>query len=337
MPYRLKLDEDVRKAFRRIAREQVDLALAELAADPVSASCVHASRKALKRLRALISAATPALGAKAARKHDKAIRDTARLLSRRRDADVSLDTLSQLETHFGSQAVEILRPLRKHLEASSAAIGNPFDAEAVAAVRELLATAGKALVKARFDGRLDTIMQGVEASYRTGRSARTKAYAKPSDERFHALRKSVQVHWRQMALLSRAWPEEFAVRVAAARELSQLLGDDHDTAVLKLSAHSLPGADRSIICKLCERRQQELRDAVYFRAERLYCEKPPAFGRRITACWNAGRHIKAFVQSEPSAAAPDRTSREPKLPVNEGSQPRLTAKVPASARSPRRV
>ena len=29
-----------------------------------------------------------------------------------------------------------------------------------------------------------------------------------------------------MSLLARAWPDEFAVRVSAARELSQMLGDD---------------------------------------------------------------------------------------------------------------
>ena len=46
------------------------------------------------------------------------------------------------------------------------------------------------------------------------------------------MRKAVQWHWRQMSLLGRAWPDEFAVRVTAARELSQMLGDDHDLAML---------------------------------------------------------------------------------------------------------
>ena len=54
MPYRFKIDEPVEKGFRRIAREQLDVALAELAAPQVPPKGVHECRKALKRLRALV-------------------------------------------------------------------------------------------------------------------------------------------------------------------------------------------------------------------------------------------------------------------------------------------
>ena len=340
MPYRFKLDEDVRRGFRRIAREQVDLALSELNSDLVPPASVHASRKAMKRLRALVCAAAPAMGLKTARKHDKSIRDIARLLSQRRDADVCLDTLCSLETYFGAEAVAVLRPLRAHLSASAAAAGGAIDAETLRVVRQRLTNSSKRLEKLQLTGRgLETIAAGIELSYRAGRTAHNKAYRKPSDENFHDLRKSVQVHWRQMALLSRAWPEEFAVRVAAARELSQLLGDDHDLAILKLAARGLSDADQSIICKLCQRRQIELRTAARARAERLYCEKPSAFGSRMKGYWKAGRRIKAAAMpalaSLPGHA--DATGGEPSPPPNTGSQPRLAAKTPATAQSQRRA
>ncbi len=46
MPYRFKIDEPVEKGFRRIAREQLDVALAELAA-PKSGreACTNAVRR----------------------------------------------------------------------------------------------------------------------------------------------------------------------------------------------------------------------------------------------------------------------------------------------------
>lgn len=62
MPYRFKIDEPVEKGFRRIAREQVDAALQELAAPEVQPKGVHECRKSLKRLRALVRLAASALG-----------------------------------------------------------------------------------------------------------------------------------------------------------------------------------------------------------------------------------------------------------------------------------
>ncbi len=41
MPYRFKINEPVEKGFRRIAREQLDAALAELAAPEIAPSGVH--------------------------------------------------------------------------------------------------------------------------------------------------------------------------------------------------------------------------------------------------------------------------------------------------------
>ena len=46
MPYRFKIDEPVEKGFRRIAREQLDLALTELAPAPkfCPRACTSAAR-----------------------------------------------------------------------------------------------------------------------------------------------------------------------------------------------------------------------------------------------------------------------------------------------------
>ncbi len=59
-----------------------------------------------------------------------------------------------------------------------------------------------------------------------------------TDEDFHALRKSVQQHWRHMQLLSRAWPEALSARADEAKALSQLLGEDHDLYVLRSFAEA---------------------------------------------------------------------------------------------------
>ncbi len=338
MPYRFKFDESVKAGFRRIVREQLEIAVAQLSSDPATDLAIHESRKALKRLRALIRCCAPALGTKAARQHNAAIRDIARRMSSRRDFDVAHQTLAQLEAHFGADAVPILQPLKAHLATRGA---NTSETLAIADRDEIvlmLQRQVKRLAKAQVKGRgYDHAIAGIEAHYRKGQNALKAALAQPTDDALHELRKSVQTHWRHMALLSRAWPDEFAARVTAARELSQLLGDDHDIAMLKAMAGGLKKAERAAIYSLCETRQAEIRAAYSSRARRLYAEPAPAFGRRMAAIWNAGRRIKpmdagidiqAASTAGPSAIVLDATSDE---------APQLAAKTLATSVSQRRA
>lgn len=339
MPYRLKFDESIRKGFRRIAREQIDLAIAELSAVDVPASAVHESRKAMKRSRALIRSFAPALGNRAARKFNRALGDIAGQLSGRRDADVALETVVQLEAHCGAEAAIALRPLRALLQSRRDAAGvGPLNIQTRDAITSELMALRTRLADVKLKGRgIDPVMQGIQASYGHGRTALKTAYAAPSDLAFHELRKSAQTHWRQMALLSRAWPEEFAARVAAARELSQLLGDDHDIAVLKTMIADLEESHRAAILTLCETRQAELRADTYFRAQRLFAERPRAFGKRITGLWTAGRRIKPMVAAVADESHSIKLLTDVPAATDIGSPPRLAAKTLAPSPSQRRA
>lgn len=340
MPYRLKFDESIRKGFRRITREQIDLAIAELSPADVTASAVHASRKALKRSRALLRSFAPALGDKAARQFNRALAGIARQLSGRRDADVALDTVVQLEAHCGAEAAIALRPLRDVLQSRRDAAGvDPIDIQTRDAITSELKALRTRLADVKLKGRgIDPVVQGIQASYSRSRKALKTAYAAPSDHAFHELRKSAQTHWRQMALLSRAWPDEFAARVTAARELSQLLGDDHDIAVLKtMVAADLNESQRTAILNLCESRQAELRADSYYRAHRLFAEPPRAFGCRITALWIAGRQIKPVTAADAGKPASVTTLADAAAPLDIGSQHNIAAKTLAPSPSQRRA
>ena len=235
MPYRFKIDEPVEKGFRRIAREQLDIAFTELAppAPNILPTGVHECRKALKRMRALVRLATPALGQRKARRRARALSEIARLLSARRDQAVMLETLAKLTSDSNSDAAATLAPLRAHLVGVVGEEPKPLDADCAAKARLMLLREAKKFAHTRFRKRGFAALEGgLEKSYRRARNAMKNAYGEPSDESFHTMRKAVQWHWRQMSLLGRAWPDEFAVRVTAARELSQMLGDDHDLAML---------------------------------------------------------------------------------------------------------
>ena len=340
MPYRFKLEEKFDSGFRRIVREQVKQAEAELSAASAPASAIHETRKAIKRLRALLKTAAPTLGAKAARKHDRVFRDIARALSSRRDDDVIEATVASLESRYGAEAVATLAPLRSALDNAQASAALVLDTARTQELREALKSEGKKLRKSRLKGfGLATVVKGTGASYGAGRRALKRASKHPTDENIHDLRKAVQAHWRHMALLSRAWPEEFAARVAVARELSQILGDDHDLVLVKSAAAQLQGEEAAktseAIVELCERRQATLREAMKPLAARLYAEQAQAFMDRMAVYVRTAR--RAFegvkksarpVQEKALDKAPEKANGAAPLEAGGGSPQTIAAKTP---------
>jgi CHAD domain-containing protein len=350
MPYRFKIDEPVEKGFRRIAREQLEFALTELAAPQVLPKGVHECRKALKRIRALVRLASPGMGYRKARRRGRALSEIARLLSARRDQAVMLETLAKLTSETQSDAALVLAPLRAHLTKLVGEGPKPLDADCAAKVRLMLLREAQKFARTRFRRNGFAALEGgLEESYRKARKAMKNAYGEPSDENFHTLRKAAQWHWRQMSLLARAWPEEFAVRVTAAHDLSQMLGDDHDLAMLigvTTRAEDISAEDKEAIVALCAHRQRALRNDAEPRAERLFAEKPKAFTKRMAAYWRfgraveQGRNVLPAARTEPqklpaSIEAESRPAAEPEKAAS--TKPRLAAKAPASAPSQRRA
>jgi hypothetical protein len=99
-----------------------------------------------------------------------------------------------------------------------------------------------------------------------------------------------------MLLLSRAWPGTMRARANAARDLSQLLGEDHDLAVLcaRIEAGELPGLTAKAaapVVSASRARQQQIRAAVVPRADRLLLERPARFRKRVVGYWAAARAI----------------------------------------------
>ncbi len=345
MAYRFKLDEPFEKALRRIARSQIDQALDELSAGEVFAKGVHESRKSLKRLRALIRLMAPAMGAKKAKARNAAVRDIGRLLESRREADVCLETLSRLEQTVGAGDRDALAPLRDGLMSQEMARPAPLDPQIAAQARALLIEEARRFSTIRIKGKgFEALSRGLEDSYRAGRRALAKATDKPATETVHELRKTVQWHWRQMSLLSRAWPDEFQARIAAARALSQILGDDHDLAMLEQSAHSLglSAAQLAEILRICQTRQSALRAIAEPLCGRLLAETPGAFQRRMAAYWHFGRQAKPAEGRDsqwPKTAenTPTGSTIEATAAISQASAPRLAAKTPGPSRSQRRV
>jgi hypothetical protein len=259
-----------------------------------------------------------------------------------------------------------LTPLQATLAAQAEGQPERLDPNTADRARVLLMREAKKIVRLAFNKHgFAALGGGLENSYRRGRKATEYAYDEPTDENFHELRKAVQWHWRQMALLGRAWPDEFAVRVNAARELSQLLGDDHDLTLLVAAvsaATDMSDEQKESAIDLCRRQQQILRAKAEFRVKRLFSEKTQTFIARVAAYWEYGQALDPLVDAPSSdrpgpradhaapapaaasaptqapAPADDRAAAETQIsPAAAPLKPRLATKSVTSASSQRRA
>ena len=290
MAFRFKLGEPFAEGCKRVALEQLERAQRQLdGADAVVA--VHETRKALKRLRALLRLMRPALGNEVYRAENTELGDIGRLLSGARDRHVLLETLTKLEAASGASG--LVTDTRAALQSLNGGDAPSTDGDTVRQAQHRLAAAAKRFSRMRLAGKgFDVIGPGLEASYRKARHAFRDAYLKETDEAFHEWRKGTQQHWRHMGLLSRAWEESMGARVSEARRLSQILGDDHDLALLcafiqSEHAEYLGAGRASEIEERARERQRELRALAQPIGKRLFAEGARNLTRRIAAYWEA--------------------------------------------------
>ena len=113
-----------------------------------------------------------------------------------------------------------------------------------------------------------------------------------------------------MQLISRAWPEALSARADEAKELSRLLGEDHDLAVLLAKRHrgrrrdSLTREDIAAIAALCRSCQAEIRALAEPRGARLFAEPAEELRRRIEAYWSSACRLRRVQPARGAPCAP---------------------------------
>ena len=104
MGYALEENEQLSVAVKRIAVEQIDLAIDHVNAESADLNeSVHATRQSLKRLRALVALTRGELGAEVFVREWTSFRKAGRLLARARDAAVVVQTLDSLLNRFRNE------------------------------------------------------------------------------------------------------------------------------------------------------------------------------------------------------------------------------------------
>ena len=308
MAFRFKKKEDFSAGFMRIADEQIARAQKEWQ-NSNRAVAVHETRKCLKRLRALLRLFRPVIEPQAFKRENARLRDIGRELSSSRDLQVMLDMTEMLQalnqqsasgSKKASSRDEALSLLRAGLAKRAAATADNKTTPPKQKISRALKQAGDALQTLKISRKgFSAVGPGLQETYRAGRKAMAEVVAGDGgDEASHEWRKQVQAHWRQLGLLSQAWPELFAARVALARKLSEELGNDHDLAVLRAHVQDVASGDLEIehvdlICRLIDANQNKLREMSLADGAILFAEKPTELRARVRDYWKTAKNPPA--------------------------------------------
>lgn len=317
MGYCLTRDETVAAGVRRIALEQLDKAVRSLTKpDRGRHKGVHEARKACKKLRAVLRLSRGVLGKGTYRRENLFIRDAQRDLSGVRDTAAIIEALDKLTGHYAGQ------------------LAGQFDDDAFARLREILvercrAIEAEQMVKAdrpaevsrRLDGARERIAHwdigskgsdskgsggkgfaalrpGLERIYRDGRRDLRRLTVDADAHAWHEWRKQVKYLWYDLRILCPMWPGPLDSLSGELEKLSDLLGHDHDLAVLSgiAAGSDLDRTAAAALAGLVERRCRALRDEALPIGARVYADRPKAFLNRFDAYWDAWHHEHPAVR-----------------------------------------
>jgi CHAD domain-containing protein len=289
MSYRLSFDEPLPKTLNTTALELFEHAAAavrdDMADDPVGA--VHEVRKDLKKARSLLRLVRPAIPGKVYRRENRRLRDTARGIAGARDADVLVETVDKLaERYVGRLPKRAFTTLRRRLAKEATASSQLAGSEELIGALEAARARVGTWTPDGCDGA--TLRAGAVRAYSRGRDALAAAERDPSAENLHEWRKRVKDLWYHQRLLRNAWEKPLKTMAGESHRLADLLGDDHDLAVLSDrlagSAELTDGSaslDRETFLSLVAERRGELQAEALDLGRRVYAERPKAYGRRL--------------------------------------------------------
>lgn len=293
MAYQLRHDETVEQGVRRIALERIDHAVAGLTdATGDRDDAVHEARKDCKKIRAVLRLVRGGMPSTWRFEHDW-FRDAAATLSHIRDSRVVIETHDKLMQCIDAGEAGGFETLRDGLAARRRRVVDLWG-DADQRVQRFLADLRSARQRVQ-DWTLEAegfaaLRPGLARNYRRAREAMDHAWSHPGVESFHEWRKPVKYYWYHCRLLEGVWPALMAVVRDTADELGDLLGDDHDLAVLGEIVLTDPGSyggEHAVAAYtgLIEQRRRELQEAARPLGERLLAEKPGRMTTRLGSYW----------------------------------------------------
>lgn len=297
MSYRLPPEEPVGAALRRTVTEQIEKAIGDLEGENPHAA-VHETRKRCKKIRAALRLTRDAMGEHYG-PENRRFRDIARQVSDLRDRHAVIETLDAVREDI-PLAEDRTMALRGRLETARDQLLEELEAG------DTLAHVAAALREAQVDVHgwvlpgdgFEMLEPGLSRVYRRGRKALRRARESGRVEDMHEWRKRAKYLRYQLRLLKPVWPRILKAHEKRLHSLTDLLGFEHDLAVLEstmLDPQMVPPGSvegRQLSAFFAEQRSC-CRQQLWPVAQRVYAERRRDFVARIAAYWEAALSERA--------------------------------------------
>lgn len=278
----------VGEALRAVAHDTLTAARAAIQ-DPArsEAEAVHDFRRAMKRWRALLRLIEPFIGAEAQHLRTEG-RGLAHALTGARDAQSSLDALTDLEKHGLPLSPRSLATIRGRIEQVRQSAEATLNPDMRLRLGNALDAAG-AIVD-RWPLHLltfDDVAGELVRFYRAARRATPDDWTAAGGEDLHELRKRVVIYRYQMDIIEPLWPRFARMWTTECQRLRDRLGQNQDLHVLaSLTApHQALALWRSRLVPAIDTRKAAHIAGAGRIAARLFVEKPNALRRRLNTMW----------------------------------------------------
>jgi CHAD domain-containing protein len=298
MSLSLKRKENVRAAVQRVACRRIAATIVCLdrKPGPIAGDEIHEARKQLNQLVAVLHLIAPDAGRKRRSRVESSLHNMACSLSELRDTTIMLENLQGLHAR-GVLTSESLAKLGSALEVRWQRGGERVLASS--SQRRLLATVLKkdrrqiAHWPSNHRG-WQAIGKGLRQAYRAGHATMKATLLDPSDDAFHEARKRSKDLLYVVEFLQRMRPRPMHAKAEATRRLADLLGRDHDLAVLEGELRSelrasLPQVEQRRLETTVSRRRRTLQRTARTVARGVYAETEEIFVSRLHRYWKDWR------------------------------------------------
>lgn len=276
--HRSKVGSQVRK----IAAEQIDAALDDIATSEDFDDTVHELRRHCKKIRGLLRLVRPNFPDFAP--ENTAFRDAANALSASRDAAVMLETFDAL---FKDEPSETCNTLRSRLADNVRRVSRQEDRTGLLdGFAEAMDSARKRVKDWTFEAQGFALIEpGLHDTYARMRKRLKAAEKTGEDEDFHEWRKETKGHWFQVTLLKDCAPDRLGARRDQLDMLGEYLGDHHNLAVLADGLEALAGPLDETMDKAISGRQDYLTKKAFALGRQLTVDSPKALVSRFEKFW----------------------------------------------------
>jgi CHAD domain-containing protein len=274
---------------RRILRRQIRKALKALARRRPGDDDIHDARKRIKSARATLRLMRAVISKRDYRDGNRLLRKAAAPLSAPRDAKILVEACDGvLQRSPQARELDGTRRLRAALVRSRIEARRVLlhDGQLQRSCR-LLRRARRAAARWSLrSGGASALAAGAQLIYARGREAMQYVRTEPSVAALHEWRKQAKYLYLQLEILEPLYGPSVARLAQRLHDLSDELGEDHDLALLRLSAaahHSdfSSAAQASDFARLIGHTRKTLQRRALLRGLRLYQPGPAGFVQRL--------------------------------------------------------